>query len=325
MEDLLLKYYHKELNSEEIQRVESWLKEDEENRKNYEMMVRIWEHAPGAAVFDSVPVKEDWDKVKLRIRSKGSSKGNGGTFNFFLKVAAGIALLISLGVAGYYSFFGNRQQIFMVDNLAEISKNQILLSDGTKVTLNVDSRLYYPEEFGRKNRTVKLEGEAYFEVHRNPEKPFIIQHGNTETRVLGTKFNLRAYPQETEVKVAVTEGKVKLSERKNTGKHVVLTKDKVGVYHRDTRTMTRLDQLDENFLSWRTGVLNFRNSSLSKVIKDLKRHYRVDFVVEDIEHVEKLKVSARFENQELEDVLNELSLFMGIKFTKKKNFVLVEK
>lgn len=324
MEERLIKYYQKELDTREIEKVEAWLNAKAENQKLFEDYIGIWESAQGAALFQKIPVKQDWLRVKMQLKGEKSKQNRSRKLRLFVAMAASVALLISMGVVGYRMFLVSEQQIFMASNQLNAQQNQLVLADGTRVTLNADSRLLYPKSFKEHNRKVELEGEAYFEVAKDPSRPFIIEHGNSKTKVLGTKFNLRAFPSDDKVEVAVTEGKVMLSQEKNESNRVILTPNHVGVYHKTSHKIESHTQSVENILSWRTGVLSFKNVSLLKVLRDLKRHYRVDFVINDQQKAVKTLVSATFNKQSLDEVLKELSLVLGIEFQREEKVIHVQ-
>ena len=138
------------------------------------------------------------------------------------------------------------------------------LPDGSTVYLNKDSKLTYPNKFEGDERVVILEGECFFDVKKNPDKPFIIFSGNTKTEVLGTTFNLRAYPEQENVEVMVLTGRVKFSritDETENKKMVNLTKQKKGIYMKE-EDVVKDEALENRGLHGKMIKKSSRNQSL---------------------------------------------------------------
>ncbi|MEM9260428.1 MAG: FecR domain-containing protein, partial [Bacteroidota bacterium] len=153
--------------------------------------------------------------------------------------------------------------------------------DGTKVWLNESSQLSYAEQDGE--RQVVLTGEAYFDVVTDSTRAFRIFAGDAITTVLGTAFNVRAYPAEESVEVTVTEGRVALEEANvektavaTTEKRVELTAGKRGVYAKQVIEVEEEVVAPENALAWKERQLNFNGVPLSEVVRDLNHYYNID-------------------------------------------------
>jgi transmembrane sensor len=161
--------------------------------------------------------------------------------------------------------------------------SEILLPDGTHVFLNAGSRLIYPDFFADKNREVFLVGEAYFEVVHNEKQPFVVQTTDVRVRVLGTQFNVSAYPSENIIETVLSSGKVRL-EQNNTGmfsETTELVPGQLAAFNKTKRT-TRLKEVDiENYTLWKEGLLKFESTDLSRVVKKLERYYNIRFKYND--------------------------------------------
>lgn len=149
----------------------------------------------------------------------------------------------------------------------------LVLADGTKIFLNAESSLKYPVHFAGNFRKVKLEGEAYFEVKHNPEKPFIVEVNNLKVRVLGTSFGVRAYAEEGNIRTTLVSGKVSvLSGRKEFD----LNPSEQAVYDKQLNTVSVTSVETELFVGWKSGRLVFDNCPLEQILKDLGRWYSFD-------------------------------------------------
>jgi hypothetical protein len=161
--------------------------------------------------------------------------------------------------------------------------SEIILPDGTHVFLNAGSRLIYPEFFADKTREVFLVGEAFFDVAHNEQQPFIVQTTDIRVRVLGTQFNVSAYPSDNIIETVLTEGKVRL-EQNNTGmfsETTELSPGQLAAFSKTERT-TRLKDVDiENYTLWKENLLKFESTDLSRVVKRLERYYNIRFKYHD--------------------------------------------
>jgi len=158
-------------------------------------------------------------------------------------------------------------------------ESSLLLADGTKVWLNAGSRLAFPMQFSGKTRKVYLEGEAYFEVSKNTEKPFIVSTHNIDVKVYGTKFNLSAYRNDGYTEAVLLEGKISLIENKSLfGKETYMTPGQKALYN-DENNKIGLEETDkpELYTSWREGWYEFSNVDLTYVTHKLERYYNVEF------------------------------------------------
>ncbi|GLU45594.1 FecR family protein [Allomuricauda sp. NBRC 101325] len=226
------------------------------------------------------------------------------------KVAASIALLIGIG---YATFLSTKQEI-PSEPIVEITKTtewgqklNITLSDGSQIRLNAGSSLKYPSKFDGDERIVELTGEAFFDVTKKPEKPFIIKSGEVETTVLGTSFNVNTYPENDEIAVTVATGMVKVASQEN---EVYLLPNEQGVFNKSSKNMTK-QQVDISYaLHWKDGILHFEDTDLNQVLERLEKWYGVSFQMEN-KQIGNCHITATFINQNLTEVME------SIVFTKK--------
>ena len=151
---------------------------------------------------------------------------------------------------------------------------ELVLSDGTVVLLNADSKITVPTRFTGNKRTVKLVGEAYFKVSKNKHRPFIVETGNLYTKVLGTEFNLKAYPH-SDVNVTLIKGSVAVNAE---GKEVMLKPGENAEYSENKDIeVTTVDT--EGYIQWKDGYFYFDNVPLIDVVRDLGRWYNVNIEI----------------------------------------------
>jgi ferric-dicitrate binding protein FerR (iron transport regulator) len=155
---------------------------------------------------------------------------------------------------------------------------KVTLEDGTEVWLNADTRLRYPENFEGAERRVELEGEAYFKVAKNEDKPFYVVSGGQEVRVYGTEFNINGYAEDTAIRTTLVEGSISLRPIGGNGSELMLTPGSQAVFDKH-ESRARVQQVDtEVVTSWRSGTFVFEDQTMEQIMQTLSRWY--DFLYE---------------------------------------------
>ncbi|AHJ99892.1 FecR family protein [Hymenobacter swuensis] len=187
---------------------------------------------------------------------------------------------------------------------------KVLLADGTVVWLNAESRLWFPKKFSTGERHVYLQGEAYFEVSSNLRQPFVLHIEQEQVRVLGTAFNVKAYPEESTVQTAVVEGKVAFIRPADTPEAsdtLYVTANQLGVYAKPTTSMHREVVDSRDYTAWNQGKLVFQETPLDEVARTLTRQYNLPVQLAN-EQMGKCRLTGRFQNQSLREVVQVLSM-----------------
>ena len=226
--DLLAKYFAKECSDNEKDELMSWVNENIENEIFFFETQKNWEILNLKNTMKEVNVDNAWDKLKNRIEQDkkfviNTEKRYIFRLSAYMKYAALGLLLVGLTVITnkiYRIINSNNNQIeyFAVND----AKNELTLSDGTRVSLYPNSKLFYPKNFTANERKVKLDGEAYFDVTKNPDKPFIIEAQNTEIKVLGTSFNVNSNLNNKQVEVFVESGLVQVTKKNGEEQSVLI-------------------------------------------------------------------------------------------------------
>ncbi len=179
----------------------------------------------------------------------------------------------------------------------------MLLPDGTIVWLNAKSKITFDNNFNNKLRQLSLEGEAFFEVKRNVEKPFIVKTGNLETKVLGTKFNIQAYSLNKMIEVALLEGKIAVSINKN--QKIILLPNQSVCFNKQSNLLTPILKVNtERYAAWRSGNLIFDRTPLKLVLNNLERNFNVKIQVStpSLNHI---KINGKFSLSESPEAIIE--------------------
>jgi ferric-dicitrate binding protein FerR (iron transport regulator) len=244
---------------------------------------RKWKEL-GMSNTENIDIDKAWNNVHSRLSENNlltAEKSLKVTFvrSTLLKVAAVALILLSVGSAAMYlnnaGYFSKKVSV-----IAGIDQKNILVSlpDGSKVYLNRNSEFSYKSNFGKHGRNVSLTGEAFFEISPDVTKPFIIDAGKAKVKVVGTTFNVITNNSQSAVEVFVKTGKVIVSDESGS-QTIQLDPGYVGTMNSNT-SGKKINE-NPNYISWKTGYLDYDNQKLSVVFTDLKRVYNMNIIADD--------------------------------------------
>ncbi len=281
------------------------------------------------SLYTSKTTDKQWNRLlaqidtKMPIRRKKTKK---------LRLFIGATTIAASLVAGLflYSTFSEDQQnvknTILTYNSVSTSlgeKTSLILPDGTKVNLNAGSNLRYPSSFTATERKVELSGEAFFDVVRDENCPFIVKTQALSVRVLGTKFNLEAFPEASAINTTLVSGKVILEKELNH-KMVSLAEMKPNervIYQKnDHKISLSTEKYIDQYIAWKDGKLVFLNDPIEEVAKKLGLWYNVSVVIQS-EELKKLHFTGTFTNETIEKVLTLLSVSSPIDYKINDNTV----
>ncbi|MDN5204267.1 FecR domain-containing protein [Fulvivirgaceae bacterium BMA10] len=273
-----------------------------------------YEEAPDFFESDYIEVLENILKKNRSELAREKRESTPFHSLFSYKVAAIIAIFI-VAASGFVWLYWEKEDRpvesmeprMMEKNSQAGSKITTWLEDGTKIKLNASSSIRFPEKFSDSSRVVYLEGEAFFEVKKDSTRPFIVRTDKVKATVLGTAFTVKAYPDESEIRVAVAEGKVKVDNEDN------LTNEFSHTLIANQMTLLDLKMLsvtkqncNAKIFAWKDDVIWFEDQPLKKIFRILERWYAVKIVASDNLNFED-KFSGSFENETLKAVLEALA------------------
>lgn len=297
----LLKRYYQGLCSEEEQKtVENWL-----NTSSSDF------NLPPQISLD------ERDEIKHRVWSKLGVNSTFSRTNYFpliFRVAA--ALLV---VSGFWWYFKSEQFKVNQTNTVEQrtvktrrgQKIRLTLPDSTRIVLNDESEITFPLAFNDTIRNVSLRGQAYFEVTKNPNQPFVVETSETRVRVLGTAFDLKAYTSETINKLSVTEGRVRFSDLNNT-KSTLVTAGQQADFEKGNLSIP-INNPISGAPAWSQNTIELNDESLEKIAPLLERWYDVQITIKN-KKLEKERFSGTFKNTSLPVVLNSMGYAIGFNY-----------
>ena len=273
--------------------------------------------------FQSIDVESDWTRVSKRMGFEKKRMGfekklvpKKRKLTMVWRAAASIIVILGIGYLTHHYVlpFSN-----MIAVQAGEEVQQVVLPDGSKVSLNSNSELIYPEKFKHYNREVLLSGEAFFEVEANPDSPFLVSiEEKAMVEVLGTSFNIRSEQAGESISVMVVEGRVALSDADASLPGLILEKDEEATFKQGL--LKRENTVDKNTLSWKTGILYFDQSFLGDVVNQLESHYKMEILLDEDIPAD-LQFTSILDNQELGGVLEEISLVLGLAISYEENKV----
>lgn len=255
-----------------------------------------------------IPTKEMYEQIRKRIQKRSLKR--------FLFNAAAIFIPLLL-IAGLYVELNSRVDLFSTSEYNEIyvpagEQLQFMFQDGSRVYLNAESRLRYPRKFGLSERKVELEGQGFFEIEKNKNRPFIVDMQVLKVKVTGTSFDTKAYSEEKMISVSLENGSVELEGARfktfniQPGEQVIYNKE-TGRYQ-----IIRPEEIS-NASAWKEKKLIFNDMPLSEVLTILSRTYDSSFTIVD-PAVFKYNFTLYTEKKELDFVLNELEKIAPIYF-----------
>ena len=296
--------------------------------------VDSWYHTIGS-VTEEAPLLNDPDSkaelaenIKLYLAHQIHPAKKYWFSTTYLKYAAAVLLMLSTGILGY-SYLGqwkqaSKKEITLFSDRHK--QKQLLLPDGSKVLLNVGTELTLAKDFGESQRKVSLRGEAFFEVAKDKNKPFIIQSGTLSTRVLGTSFNINAYPDMDKIKIAVLTGKVMVAKNVAGIEETLapgMTKGATLSFYKTTGKTELKTEDTELFSFWKDNKLYIDNSTLSEIARQLERYYHLK-VVFNTKTDQGKRYTIKFNKEPANRVMEILSILTKRKFSYQTNQITIK-
>ncbi len=268
------------------------------------------------------------DNLNCKDHSQTVETSKLKTKNLFLESKLYIAISASvICIISIIFFIQNYQRNEFEINLVTVTtplgtKGSLTLPDGSKVTLNSNSTLTYPVLFTKNNKRLELEGEAFFEVANQSEQPMVISTGKLDTHIVGTKFNLRAYPEDEEITLTLQEGKVigTIRNLSNTLEQIVLLPNEQLSVSRSSNDFIRKKVDAKDYSLWINNMISFKYDDLKSIAKTLEYRFNKTIIIDSSLENNTDKYVGTFEcNQSLDEILDILSYKQKWKYLKSKN------
>ena len=312
---LIVKFLNNELNDEELALFNRKIAEEDSFRHLTQSYEKLW-NLLAENYFDedvlSIDIEKEWIKQKSKVAIndrkiidfKAKKKKQ---ITWILSVAASVLLLV-----GLFFIFRNKEQVFVAENNIATA----VLPDSSIVVLNRQSKIVYPKNF-ENNRSVKLEGNAFFSVKHKEQTSFVVEAGEFLIRVVGTEFYINTVDS---FEVDVSRGIVSVKKKDNPSDSVLLHAGERIVYKNEKIVKQKLT--NNNYLAWKNKKIVFRQTPLKDVCMILERTYGVEIQIADPK-ISKLKLTATFDHKQLKSVLKVIQETFDIKIVKQNDKYIV--
>ncbi|MBV6655735.1 MAG: FecR domain-containing protein [Mameliella sp.] len=321
--ELMGRYLSGDISEAERDELLRWVDADSDNQAALEEAEKLWSVTENYEMPDfAIGKPAAWDLLEGRIGNaqEGSAKiVKLGSFRNYLRYAAAVAALLG----GFWLYWGGGlgadASAYAEIQTGPKKERTVNLPDGSVVVLNENSTLRYPEAF--KSRVVELSGEAFFDVVKQDGATFAIRSEGAQTTVLGTSFNVRAYPDEPEVTVTVETGKVEVAALNQAEEKVLLLPGASGQYDK------ALEEVKEapvsNALAWKKDLLIFDNQPLGQVAEAIERYFGQEIVLEN-EQLRNCRFMGEFPSPDLKALLDAMAFTMELEIVEENEQIVIK-
>lgn len=294
----------------------AWLEESEENSRLFRQLIDLWEADQIARRENNFNPDKAWARLESNMNNKKDS------FGLLLRIgryAAVFILALFLGGFGYSwlqsKFSSGSSSPAVVEYTAPYgSKTHLKLTDGSLVWLNAGTTLRYNQQFGSLNREIELSGEAYFDVAKNRRLPFRVKAKQVSVTALGTKFNVKAYPEEADIQTILFEGSVKLQNyTAEEPSEVFLKPGEKALFNPTTNQFRVMVSPDASEVSWTTDKWIIRKCRLGEFARLLERRYDIEVTFND-ERIKEYEFGGTIKGETIEQVLTAISYSAPVKY-----------
>lgn len=302
--------------SAEIEQLEIWKSKSADNLNIYNQSQKVWENSKSGISdenFRNDKQKVD-DFIKLDLTQKVRKIQRQ---SMLYKIAAMLAFPLALAVSFYY-FSSRTKSVEQTRQICEIISpkghiSKCILPDGTEVWVNTGSSITYDAStFNHETREIKLSGEAYFDVAKNIEKPFLVNTNMATINVKGTSFNVKSYPESGVFETVLSEGSIEMKLNNSARQTLQLVPGERAIFDLNKKGIS-IEKVDsEIFSAWRNGEMLFKDATLNDLLKELERIYDIRFQMKD-KQLGEFRFRGMFSyNNNLIDALEKIKRTSGI-------------
>lgn len=306
---LIIGYLQGSLSAEETDSFYSWVNEEPSNKELFFEIKAMYD--AGQALGKPLDIEGSWSRL-LDKKTKSQPRH----YNLWYKIASYAAVaLIAVAISSAIIYFNQNEDVPSTRYIGGngLEADVVELSDGTRVSLGSKTTFLYDKNYGEAQRVVYLEGEAYFEVAKDKKHPFIVKTKEQDVEVLGTKFNVMAYPMDSLVITTLLEGSVQLTTM-DSSKQTVLKPNQQCVYNRNTKKASLLSVDARQFTSWTSGYYYFSEQSLKAILDRLGHVYGIQFFVQSEDLRNRTFTGTFYRGQSVKDIMEIINLSIPIKY-----------
>ncbi|MCD7849576.1 MAG: DUF4974 domain-containing protein [Parabacteroides sp.] len=308
--ELIIGYLQGRLRGRDLDSFYVWVNESADNKKLFFETKALYEAC--APSREKSEIQESW----LRLLEKRTSRQHKKQ-SLWLRIStyAAVAMFATAITSSIFIFSSKENETHITRYLGGdgLEADVVVLPDGTRVSLGSRTSFSYDSHYGKSKRIVYLEGEAYFEVAKEKDKPFVVETKEQSIEALGTKFNVSAYSSDSLLTTTLLDGSVLLT-TPNLSQPTILKPNEQFIYNRNTQSAL-LQQVDANqFVSWTTGYYYFPEQSLEAILYRLSHVYGVQFTVKSEALNRRTFTGTFYRGQSIKDILEIIHLSIPIRY-----------
>ncbi len=330
MWDMIAKAAVGEASSEELEQLKAWEDASWNNAFLRREAHEAWKTSKDVPIHFKPDVNAAWSRLSAQIEQEDASSTVVPVYTdmtkrnkWILITAAFVALLLGIALV-IRLLMPDPDTVY--DQIAEANSNtqHVVLADGTHVGLNHNSNLRYPSRLEGDIRQVKLHGEAFFDVAKGTDQPFVVYTKTTRTETLGASFHLVSYPRNGIHVLTAYTGKVRFSSLVDADKKRVVKPGQEAIIAEEGTSVSIVTQkaATMNHAAWQNGRLKFEQTPMKHIFKDLEKHFDVTFEVHDPPLLTQVWEGV-YSTESLENILNDIDHHTCIDFEKKGNVIIV--
>jgi len=294
--------------------VESWLAE------NWTLSSEIDSNTLIETVFQQI---QEYQNIHHLKTSTSFSR----ILRAYQKIAAFLLIpILGLGIFYWVSQY-NQSSVQYTETIAPRGqKSQIVLADGTKVWLNSDTKIKYPGIFSKNQRDVYVDGEAFFEVSKNEQQPFVVHASELNVKVLGTKFNVKAYSDENQIETSLFEGKINVEIGNSRRPGFIEKEVRPGqsfVYSKTKHQLVANRFPKDEIIGWKKNQLIFKDDTFSNLVRKIERWYDVEVVYDEKQFNDRRLTVELYEEERLERLMEIISLALLVDYKYEKGQIIL--
>lgn len=302
MRSIITKYLEGRASDAEMNELLSWLR-NKQNRLIFQNVKLDWKSSLVKTGFPAES-RESWLQLQEKLAQKKLIRLQEiHKKQLFYRIAAVFIFAVSLSVATWFVSqkvqTGNEVFTRVVAGSGQISK--VELPDGTEVWLNSGSAISYGSRFSTRNRDIELQGEAFFQAARNEKLPLVVKAGELKVKVLGTIFNVNAYPGSGSVDVVLEEGSVELLNSGGKTFHYLLKPGELARFDSKSRQVLISEINPAKFTAWKDGIINIYDQTMEELVKRLENRYNQKFEISD--DVKHFRYTFTITNEPLDEII----------------------
>lgn len=301
-ENIKARFLIGQCTEDELLEVNAWMNESDENACELFRQEELYHLGKREAYSEALQVEKAEKRLFKRLEAEKVKQHKVRRLYSWTRYAAVVVSFLFLGSIGYlfYQEYTAKEPLLAVTTQDKIK--ELKLPDGTKVWLNRNTTLKYPREFAKDGRKVYLEGEGFFEVERNPSKPFVVQSEAMQVRVLGTVFNLKSDKARMAAVATLLKGEIEVKGNHDEGRIILSPGQKAELNGSTKRLIVR--QVDTGFENWHDNQFIFDKADIFTIARTLERSYGVKIILSPDIDVKKTYTGALKRKDRVEAVLN---------------------